>query len=132
MAKAPAQDPYHRIIDINDGLPSNEVHDIYIDSLNQVWITTDRGVCIYDGYEIKSYSTNDGLSFNTNFKIIPDQHGRLWFTGYNGYLSYFENGRYLNYQHNDVLKKELKVNWVRHLDRDDNGNLFLATERARV
>lgn len=116
-----SQDPFHRVFNISDGLPSNEVHDIYIDSLNQIWFTTDRGVCIYDGYDVKTFTTSDGLSFNTNFKIIPDRSGRLWFTGYDGSLSYYENGKFYKYEYNDILKKALGTNWVYYLEVDDDG-----------
>ena len=125
-----SQDPFHRVFNISDGLPSNEVHDIYIDSLNQIWFTTDRGVCIYDGYDVKTFTTSDGLSFNTNFKIIPDRSGRLWFTGYDGSLSYYENGKFYKYEYNDILKKALGTNWVYYLEVDDDG-LFIFQENIK-
>jgi len=126
-----AQELYHQVYNINDGLPSNEVHDIYIDSLNTVWITTDRGVCTYDGHDIKTFSTKDGLSYNTNFKIIPDNKNRLWFTGYNTSLSYFENGRFHNFMQNKTLQENFKGNWVYDLDIDNDGGIHIVFENFR-
>ena len=126
-----AQELYHQVYNINDGLPSNEVHDIYIDSLNTVWITTDRGVCTYDGHDIKTFSTKDGLSYNTNFKIISDNKNRLWFTGYNTSLSYFENGRFHNFMQNKTLQENFKGNWVYDLDIDNDGGIHIVFENFR-
>jgi ligand-binding sensor domain-containing protein len=122
------QNPYHQILNIKDGLPSNEVHDIYVDSLNQIWITSDRGVSIYDGYKIKTFTTKDGLAYNTNFKIIPDDYNRLWFTGYDGSLSYYEDGNFHSYAYNEVLRKELNYNWALNLNVHENNSVTIVAE----
>ena len=72
-----AQDPFHIIYGIDDGLPSEEVYDVHVDSDDIVWVTTDRGVSRYNGYEFENFNTSDGLAYNTNFKIFPDHLDRL-------------------------------------------------------
>lgn len=78
--------------DTREGLPSSEVYDVEVDQYGQVWMTTDRGACLYDGYEFKSFGTGDGLATTTNFKIYRDLNDRFWFTGMDGSLSHW-NGR---------------------------------------
>jgi hypothetical protein len=46
---------------VDDGLPSNECHDILQDSLGYIWIATDRGLVRFDGYEFKTYGKAQGL-----------------------------------------------------------------------
>lgn len=46
---------------IEDGLPSNECHDIVQDSKGYIWIATDRGLVRFDGYDFKTYAQADGL-----------------------------------------------------------------------
>lgn len=104
------QDPYHKIYTIEDGLPSNELYEVYFDDNNLMWITTDRGICKYDSYEFTTYSTKDGLAYPTNFSIFPDEEGRLWFTGYDGSLTILEDGVFRPYEYNTKLKKEFKDN----------------------
>ncbi len=107
-----AQDPYHLIFNTNDGLPSDEVYDIHVDSTGLVWLTTDRGVCTYNGYEFEVFTTQNGLAFNTNFRIIPDAFGRLWFTGYDGSLSYFADGQFHVLALPDSLRQQNKGKWI--------------------
>ena len=40
-------EPFHYSINIESGLPSNEIYDITSDADNIIWITTDRGVVKY-------------------------------------------------------------------------------------
>jgi len=56
------QDPYHIQYGVEEGLPSEEIYDVYIDRNDVVWCTTDRGVSKYDGYSFVNSSTTDGLA----------------------------------------------------------------------
>ncbi len=89
---------------VQDGLPSDEVYDLEVDSLNRIWITTDRGVAVYDGNGFKIYTTDDGLADNTNFEIFKDSNNRMWFNGFSSAISYYENGAFHEYEYNDVIK----------------------------
>jgi len=46
---------------IEDGLPSNECHDIVQDNLGYIWVATDKGLARWDGYEFKVYGADEGL-----------------------------------------------------------------------
>lgn len=122
-----AQDPFSIQFSITDGLPSNEVYDIEIDSLQQIWISTDRGVCKYDGYKFTTYTTKDGLSDNTNFEIYKDSKNQLWFSGYNQTLSYYKAGKFSSYVYNDTLKSILDLysgKWVNEIYENSKGDYF--------
>lgn len=89
-----AQDPFHITYGIEEGLPSDEIYDVFVDSDDIVWVTTDRGVSRYNGYEFENFSTSDGLAYNTNFKIFSDHLDRLWFFGFDGSISIYEDGKF--------------------------------------
>ncbi|MEL6638691.1 MAG: two-component regulator propeller domain-containing protein [Bacteroidota bacterium] len=91
------QNPFFRHYDTDDGLPSNEIYLIERDDQGLIWMVTDRGVCVYDGYDFRVYTTEDGLSYNTNFRIFKDRHDRMWFTAWDGSISCYENGRFRAY-----------------------------------
>src|SRR5688500_15598316 len=78
---------------IDEGLPSNEVYDVYEDKQGFVWFATDHGVSRFDGYSFKNYSTSDGLVHNTVFGFYEDSYGRVWMRTFNSALCYFENNR---------------------------------------
>ncbi len=123
-----AQDPYYINFSDKDGLPSNEVYDLEIDQNGLLWMTTDRGVCTYDGYGFTTYTTADGLADNTNFEIYRDSKNRLWFTGYNGKLSIYESGVFQPYLYNDslltILKKKRGGAFIGNLVENKNGSFY--------
>jgi len=126
-----AQDPYHRVFTVADGLPSDEAYDLEVDSLNQIWITTDRGLCVYNGYDFETFTTKDGLGDNTNFEIFVDKSDRLWLTGYNGSLTYLENGEFKIYEYVDELKSFFPNtgNYFRDIWQDDRGVYYVVASR---
>ncbi len=64
-----AQQPLYRNYTADDGLPSNNVYDMLHDNDRNLWFATDQGVCKYDGYEFKTYTTRDGLDANSIIKL---------------------------------------------------------------
>lgn len=72
----------------NEGLPTDEVRHIFQDSDGYIWISTNSGLCCYDGYQIKTYKSNfhtPGLLNNNNiYSVAEDQHHRIWIAAYNG------------------------------------------------
>lgn len=63
---------------IEDGLPSNECHDILQDSLGYIWIATDRGLVRFDGYTFKSYGIPDGLTNISCLNLDFDKYQNIW------------------------------------------------------
>ena len=56
-----------------NGLPSSQVYQVLQDKKGYLWFATDHGVCKYNGYEFKTFTTADGLTDNTVFKIFLDR-----------------------------------------------------------
>jgi len=119
-----AQNPVSRSYTVDDGLPSNEVYDIFEDSLGYLWFATDHGISRFDGYEFKNYSTNDGLTHNTIFGFFEDQRHRVWMRAFNSTLCYMENGQIYPYKHNAVLKEFLGRHFIQTFGIDSLGDLW--------
>ncbi|MFT5254390.1 MAG: hypothetical protein ACI87N_003459, partial [Flavobacteriales bacterium] len=75
---------------VDDGLPSDEVYDVFEDSDGFLWFATDRGVARYNGYEFEVYTTQDGLHNNVIFYLYEDNQKRLWFSGLGASLTYYD------------------------------------------
>lgn len=112
-----SQDPHYINYTINNGLPSNQIYDIEFDEKGLMWITTDRGVCTFDGNEFNTYTTENGLGDNVNFKIYKDWNDKLWFTGYNGSLSTYEKGSFSSKKLNHPSKHS--ISWVDEIRQID-------------
>lgn len=99
------QELFFKNIGTNQGLPSSETYRSFQDRNGYIWISTDAGVCRYDGKNMVTYTTKDGLPENVVFDIYEDVHGRLWFNCMSGYLVYYENEKFHAIAANSKLKK---------------------------
>ena len=86
------QDPFGVRLNQSNGLPSNNVYNVFEDSKGFIWFTTDEGLTRYDGFEYKSY-TNQTQSTNAGSCIQEDKFGRLWYENFDGQLFYIENNK---------------------------------------
>lgn len=70
------------IISSSQGLPSDEINDVFQDSEGFLWFCTTEGLIRYDGYELKPFSIanhhNKGLITNSFNAIGEDSEGILW------------------------------------------------------
>lgn len=76
-----------RFVTMDDGLPSNFVDDIFLDSFGFLWVgTSGGGLCRYDGYNIVPFTTNTDISLKNNFirTLAEDSWNRLWIASEGG------------------------------------------------
>ena len=111
-----------------DGLPSNETYYTFQDNDGYIWISTDKGVSRFNGYEFENFTTADGLIDNTIFKIEQDHLGRIWFSGYNTKLCYYENYSFHEYEFNDIILSHNEIGFINAIEDfsvDKNNNVFI-------
>ena len=88
--KVLAQDIQISSLDTDDGLPSPEVYFAIQDVKGYLWFGTDRGLSRYDGEVFVVFNTeNSNLTCNTIFKCYEAPNKDLWFCGYDGRVSIF-------------------------------------------
>ncbi len=126
-----AQDSHFINYSTKDGLPSREVYDVEVDQAGLIWLTTDRGVCTFDGYNFKTYTTQDGLADNVNFEIYRDSKNRLWLNGYGGGVSVFENGKFSPIKENENLVKILDGQWTSDILESTDGKIYSTRQRVK-
>lgn len=115
---------------VDEGLPSNEVYDVYEDSLGYIWFATDHGISRFDGYSFTNYSTNDGLVHNTIFGFYEDHRGWIWMRAFNGMLCYMRDGKIYPYAHNKRLELFLGSDFIQRYAFDKAGNLWFVPSRS--
>lgn len=82
-----AQSFYAINIDREQGLPANEVYDIYQDGKGFLWAATDEGLTRFDGTNFKSYKSNDQY-YVAGSNIKEDHFGRVWYQNFDGQVYY--------------------------------------------
>ncbi|KAK6020374.1 Two component regulator propeller [Ostertagia ostertagi] len=88
---------------MEDGLPSNNVYNVYRDTKGYLWFGTDKGVARYNGISFQTYTMADGLPDNEVYMIKEDKQQRLWMILSNGKLCYYRNGRCKRRQRATIL-----------------------------
>jgi signal transduction histidine kinase/ligand-binding sensor domain-containing protein/DNA-binding response OmpR family regulator len=72
----------------SNGLPTDEVRQIYQDREGYLWMATRDGLCRYDGYQIKTYKSNlysPGLLSSNKLNVIAeDGKNQIWIGTDNG------------------------------------------------
>ncbi|MBN2395969.1 MAG: hypothetical protein JXC36_05860 [Candidatus Atribacteria bacterium] len=63
-----------------EGLASTWVRDCVEDEQGNMWFTTDKGLCKYDGEIIESFTKKEDLPIETLMKLFIDKNGIIWFT----------------------------------------------------
>ncbi|XZF14275.1 histidine kinase [Chitinophagaceae bacterium MMS25-I14] len=92
VAHAQTYNRHH--LDLYNGLPSNLLYGIVKDNHGYLWLCTDKGLARYNGYTVKTYTTEDGLPSNDVWGLHADKKGRLWLYVISGRIGYLNDGKY--------------------------------------
>ena len=109
------------------GLNSSMVYFILEDKKGYIWMSTDAGVCRFDGNTFQQFNTSHGLSDNEVLKMFEDRSGRIWFLTLNGRLSYFKDENIYNESNDSLLKKSFSGDAYNSFYEDQKGRLFFGT-----
>jgi signal transduction histidine kinase/CheY-like chemotaxis protein/ligand-binding sensor domain-containing protein len=130
-----AQDLKFDHLSIDQGLSQGNVNYVYQDKLGFIWLATEDGLNIYDGYKfvVFRHDPDDSTSIsNSNCTwILEDKLGNIWISTQNGLNRYdrltnkFE--RFLSEKGNE---QSLSYNDVRCLYVDSKDNLWVGTDEG--
>lgn len=76
----PAQTLSFNHLNTSNGLLSDQRLQITEDRLGRLWLATDEGINVFDGYEVASYTQSDrsGIGNNRITSIFCDKRGTIW------------------------------------------------------
>ena len=125
-------------ITIDKGLPSSNVLQLAQDYMGFIWVGTEDGLCIYDGYELKTYKHIAGqpnsLTSNTIVALTEDNNGNLWIGTTNGLNLYNrEDDNFIEIEYKPDLSKKSstsknqRISGIYCLFNDSNNNLWIGT-----
>lgn len=96
--------------DTKNGLPSNQVYNLFQDKSGTIWFATDRGISKYNGYEFTNFGVENGLTSNTVFNFYPQNDNSIWCSTLTNEVFCFnpKTNVFTPYQYNKELKKHAK------------------------
>jgi sensor histidine kinase YesM len=86
------QNTFFENINLQTGLPSENIYDLYKDSKGYIWCTSEIGLLRFNGKNFKLFDNNSNLSKSGSF-ISEDSAGRIWYQTFEGYFFYVENNQ---------------------------------------
>lgn len=93
-----------------DGLPSNQVYDIYQDQRGIMWFATDRGLSSFNGSFFTNFTIADGLLSDVIFDFFPQKNGTVWCSTDKNKLFLFDPAEqtFTPFKFNHLLPNNLK------------------------
>lgn len=89
-----AQQKHFLHFNVNNGLPSNHVYQVVIDTYGYAWIATTKGVLKYNGYKFRRFGEKDGLPREDVWMLVEDDLNRIWLNSKAYELGYIKNDKY--------------------------------------
>ncbi|WP_289030381.1 ligand-binding sensor domain-containing diguanylate cyclase [uncultured Paraglaciecola sp.] len=115
------------LLTTKDGLPSNEVRSILVDSSKNIWIGTSYGlVKASPNNKIEVFNKESGLPANFIMALAEDQLGKVWIGTGEGIAS-FSQGDIQAFSLDDQFDAEYAFGF--HVE---NNSLWMATDRGLV
>ena len=117
-----------------NGLPSDGIRALYIDSEGILWIGTKDGIATFDRKDkftnYKSMFEESGIKEHMFSDIYEDKDGIMWFASAidGGLIKYNKKTEEIkNYKHNKDNPNSLSFNSIKSISEDSKGNLWIAT-----
>ena len=113
-----------------DGLLSNKVLDMDMNSKGTLWLATAKGLSQFTGSGFKNYSRKDGLpsSLVTAVHIDHNDNSRIWTGSTSSGLTRFDAKGFFTF----AVQDGLPSNNIQDITQVDNGDLVIACYNAGV
>lgn len=108
-------------LNVNNGLPSNHVYYVLKDKEGYLWISTDKGVVKYNGYEFKLFDRSVGMDNDDIWHLYEDKKQRIWLSNVSNELGYIRNDQY----HKAVIISDDLPLYPIYITENENGIVFL-------
>ena len=114
----------------SNGLPSNRILDLDMDSNGILWLATTKGLSQFTGSGFKNYSRKDGLpsSLVTAVHVDNVDDSRIWTGSKSSGLTRFDSKGFFTFSVQDGLPS----NHIKDITQLDNGDLAIACYKAGV
>ncbi len=97
--------PVFRNYSTDQGLPNNWIYAIEQDHEGYLWVSTDNGVCRFNGYRFEQFPDTLQANFTSVMSqaMMEDECGRMWWVDFQGRVFYEENNRIYPWSLNPLL-----------------------------
>jgi len=98
-----------KVFSVAEGMCDNEVNVICPGKEGEVWIGTDKGLCLIGRDEVKVYNSSQGLSHLNINGLCIDPEGTLWIGSSDGFLFFMRKGVLQEYKGTvNIIRSSIK------------------------
>ncbi len=122
-------------LSVKQGLSQGNVWDIYQDSLGFIWVATEDGLNLYDGYNFTIFRNipedSSSISSSNTHNIVEDRHGNLWISTQDG-LNYYnrKSNKFIRYKHDPNNPGSISDNDIGYVYVDSKANVWVGTQEG--
>ncbi|UTW61946.1 histidine kinase [bacterium SCSIO 12741] len=107
-----------------NGFPSMWSGSALLDDRGALWIRTDKGIAINYGYGFELLPTDPEVTGTFVTHIVKGTDGKLWLKSIDNLISYYQDGEFYAYPHQQRFLDSLKNTDIFSFDVDSNENLW--------
>lgn len=115
-----------------DGLPSNNIYQVYKDGKGFLWFGTDKGAARYDGVKFEVFTTFNGLPDNEVVSFKEDKYGRLWLGTFNGELCYYKDDTFHNAGNTPFLRLPIKSSHILMMSLQKDSSMVVVFSNSSI
>jgi hypothetical protein len=82
------------VLNLQNGLPSNNTYSILVDDYGYLWIATEKGVVKYNGYTTRIFDKQNGIANDDIWELNLDKKKRIWLSSISNEFGYIYNNTY--------------------------------------
>ena len=112
-----------RMFTTDDGLPSNATLTVLTSSSGKLWVGSNCGLSMFDGFHFRSYAEKDGLKNACVYALAEDSKKDIWAGTFGGGVFRFHDGRFTQFSKPEGLPSDVVTGILPASD----GSLWLAT-----
>jgi signal transduction histidine kinase/ligand-binding sensor domain-containing protein len=116
----------------NKSLPDNTVRHIVRDKRGRLWIATFAGVVCWDGKRKKTYTVDDGLSYNEVRLVFEDNDGKIWVGTRKGLNVLEEKNGKMTITRYSRENMDLQHDYFLSITQDSKGTMWFGTDGGGV
>ena len=110
-----------------DGLGSDYIYHILIDSKNRVWFATDgAGVAVYENGIFQNFYTNKLFPSKVTYSLAEDKNKHIWISTYNDGLFEYDEKKFIQYG----IKNGLTDLAITSITVDDYNNIIAVNKKG--
>jgi streptogramin lyase/two-component sensor histidine kinase len=92
------------------------VRSLSIKNKNEIWISTEAGISLFDGENFKNFGIESGLSNEIIYSSLIDLEGNIWFGTFGGGANLFLGDYFANYTTEQGLPNNLVTTFAETVD----------------